>query len=199
MKKILHIISSPRGTASMSNKLGNTIVEKIKTEYPGSTVTEVNLVKNYFPHLEETHLTAFFTPLENYTDENREAMKYSDLAIQQIKDADILVIDAPMYNFNIPSVLKTWIDHIIRVDATFKISENGTEGLIKGKKVYIALSSGAVYTSGPRMTYDFIAPYLKNILGFIGITDLTFFRIEGTNIPGVQETAVEKGLESVVL
>ena len=199
MKKILHIISSPRGEASMSIKLGNKIIEKIKTEYPGSTVTEVNLVKNQFPHLEESHLAAFFTPVENRTNENKEAIKHSDEAIRQINDADILVIDAPMYNFTIHSALKAWLDHIVRAGVTFKVGENGPEGLIKGKKVYVALTSGGIYTSGPMLPFDFITPYVKMILGFIGLTDITIFRIEGTNVPGVKDTAVEKGLESVVL
>ncbi len=199
MKKILHIISSPRGAASMSNKLGNEIIEKIKTEHPGSTVTGVNLAKNYFPHLEEAHIASFFTPVEYFTDENREAMKYSDLAIQQIKDADILVVEAPMYNFGIPSALKTWLDQVVRVNVTFKIGEQGPEGLIQGKKLYIALAAGDIYSSGLMQNYDFVTPYLRLIFGFIGITDVTVFRIEGTNVPGVQDTAIEKGLESVVI
>lgn len=198
MKKILHIVSSPRGERSMSNKLGNGIVEKIKEDFPGSTVTEVNLVKNYFPHLEEVHIASFFTPVEHFTDGNREAMKHSDQAIAQIKDADVLVIDAPMYNFGIPSALKTWLDHVVRVNVTFKIGEQGPEGLVQGKKLYIALAAGAIYSSGPMENYDFVTPYLKLIFGFIGITDVTVFRIEGTNVPVVQDTAVEKGLESVL-
>jgi len=199
MKKILHIISSPRGTASLSIKLGNAIIEKIQSAYPGSTVQESNLVKKEFPHLEEAHITSFFTPAESRTPEDIVAIKHSDDAISEIKDADIIVSGAPLYNFSIHSTLKAWIDHIVRSGVTFKYDENGAEGLIKGKKVYIALSSGAIYSEGAMKPFDFVEPYLKTILSFIGMTDITIFRVEGSSIPGVQDTALEKGISSIHL
>jgi FMN-dependent NADH-azoreductase len=199
MKKILHIISSPRGAASFSIKLGNAIVEKIQVAYPGSTVKESNLVDKQFPHLEEAHLVSFFTPAESRTSENIAAIKHSDDAIQEIMDADIIVIGAPMYNFSVHSALKAWLDHIVRAGVTFKYDQNGVEGLVKGKKVYIAETTGGVYTEGPMQVYDYIAPYLKTILGHMGMTDVTVFRIEGTAIPGIQDTAVEKGMNSIIL
>ena len=199
MKKILHIISSPRGEASLSIKLGNAVIEKIKTEYPGSTVKETDLVTLHFPHLEEAHLTSFFTPVENRTPANIEAARHSDEAIQEIEDADIVVIGAPLYNFSIHSSLKAWIDHIVRAGITFKYDESGPEGLLKGKKVYIALSSGGIYSEGPWKPFDFVEPYLKHILSFIGLSDITIFRVEGSSIPGVQDTALEKGISSIHL
>jgi FMN-dependent NADH-azoreductase len=199
MKKILHIISSPRGNASLSIKLGSAIVEKIQSAYPGSTVTESNLAKKQFPHLEEAHLNSFFTPAENRTPENLEAIKHSEEAIQELQDADIIIIDAPMYNFQIPSTLKAWIDHIVRQGITFKYDENGPHGLINGKKVYIAVASAGIYTEGPMKPMDFIEPYLRFVLGFIGLTDISVFRIEGTAIPVVQDTAVEKGIDSITI
>ena len=199
MKKILHIISSPRGEASFSIKLGNAIVEKIKTTYPGSTVKESNLVEKQFPHLEEAHLTSFFTPAENRTPENIAALKHSDEAIEEILQADIIVIGAPMYNFTIHSTLKAWFDHIVRAGVTFKRGQNGAEGLIKGKKVYIAEATGGVYSEGPLQDHDFIAPLLKTILGLIGMTDVTIFRVEGTGIPDIKDTALEKGINSIIL
>ena len=199
MKKILHIISSPRGNASLSIKLGNAIIDKIKAEYPGSTVKETNLVTQHFPHLEEAHLTSFFTPPESRTPANLEAIKHSDEAIQELMDADIIVIGAPLYNFSIHSALKAWIDHIVRAGITFKYDESGVHGLINQKKVYIAFSAGGIYSEGPWKPFDFVEPYLRHILGFIGLTDITIFRVEGVNIPGVQDTALEKGIESVVI
>ena len=199
MKKILHIISSPRGASSFSIKLGNAILEKIQAEYPGSTVTERNLVTQHFPHLEEAHLTSFFTPPQNRTEADLVAIKHSDEAIQEIMDADIIIIGAPMYNFTIHSSLKAWLDHIVRAGVTFKYSENGPVGLIENKKVYIAETSGGIYSEGPRKEIDFIAPYLTTVLRMLGLTDVTVFRIEGTSIPGVQDTAVEKGINSIIL
>jgi len=199
MKKILHIISSPRGGASQSIKLGNSIIEKIEAKNPGSTVTETNLVNLDFPHLDISHIVSFFTPKENYTPENEAAIKYSDEAIKSIFDADIIVIGAPLYNFTIHSSLKAWIDHIVRRGITFKYGENGPQGLILNKKVYVAMSSGGVYSEGPMQPLDFVIPYLKTILGFVGLKDISVFRIEGTAIPGNEQTAVEKGLNSIVI
>ncbi len=197
MKKILHIISSPRGTASNSIKLGKAIVERIQLVFPGSSITEVDLVSQQFPHLEESHLISFFTPAEKRTPENIAAIHHSDEAINQLKEADIIVIGAPLYNFTIHSTLKAWIDHIVRRNITFRADENESEGLLKGKKVYIAVSSGWIYTEGPLQQFDFVVPYLKHILGFIGLTDITIFRVEGSGVPGVRETALEKGIKSI--
>jgi FMN-dependent NADH-azoreductase len=199
MKKILHIISSPRGDASLSIKLGNAVIEKIRSVYPGSTVKESNLVQKQFPHLEEAHLTSFFTPVESRTPENILAIKHSEEAITEILDADIIVIGAPIYNFSIHSTLKAWIDHIVRAGVTFKYDENGPEGLIRDKKVYIAVSSGGIYSDGPMKSFDFVEPYLKTILNFIGLTDITVFRVEGSALPVIQDTALEKGISSIHL
>ena len=199
MKKILHIISSPRGDTSLSIKLGNAVVEKIQTAYPGSTLKETNLVNQQFPHLEEAHIASFYTPAENRTPENLVAIKHSEDAISEIQDADIIVIGVPIYNFNIHSTLKAWIDHIVRRGVTFKYDENGPQGLLPGKKVYLALASGGVLSEGPMAGFDFAVPYLKHMLGFIGLTDITVFRVEGTSIPGIQDTALEKGLSSIQL
>ncbi|EOR94401.1 FMN-dependent NADH-azoreductase [Arcticibacter svalbardensis MN12-7] len=199
MKKILHIISSPRSGDSYTIKLGNAVIEKIQAAYPGSTVKESNLVKTHFPHLEEAHLSSFFTPAENRTPENWAAVKPSDEAIQDLMDADIIVIGAPIYNFNIHSTLKAWIDHIARAGITFKYGENGPVGLVQSKKVYIALASGGVYSEGPLQSIDYVEPYLKTVLGFIGLKDVTVFRVEGTAMPDLKEAALAKGIGSIHL
>ena len=143
MKKILHIISSPRGEASLSIKLANAIIEKVKAEYPGSTVKESNLVAKHFPHLEEAHLTSFFTPAENRTPANIAAVRHSDEAIREIRDADIIVIGAPLYNFSIHSSLKAWIDHIVRAGITFKYDKDGPEGLLNVKRFILLYHQAA--------------------------------------------------------
>jgi FMN-dependent NADH-azoreductase len=199
MAKILSIISSPRGEASNSIKLANAIVDKLKEKDPAAAVQVKDLTNKPFPHLEEAHLNAFFTPVEKHTEENKEAISHSDQAIKEIMDADVLVIGAPMYNFGIPSVLKSWFDHIARAGITFKYTSNGPEGLITGKKAYIAVTTGGIYSSGDAMAADFVTPYIKTMLGFIGITDVTVVRAEGFAIPGVQETALEKGIDSIAI
>jgi FMN-dependent NADH-azoreductase len=197
--KILHLISSPRGAESISTKLGNAIADKLQAAHPGSTIVTHNLATTPFPHLEEVQITSFFTPAEKQTPELAEAIKHSDEAIAELMDADAIVIDAPVYNFQIPSTLKTWIDHICRANKTFSYSETGPQGLVKGKRVYVAISSGGIYSEGPMKAFDFIEPYLRGLLGFLGMTDLTIYRAEGLKMPGVGEQALEKAIESIAV
>jgi FMN-dependent NADH-azoreductase len=199
MKKVRNITSSPRGAASYSIQLAQALIDRIVATHPGSTVQTTDLASMNFPHLEEAHLTSFFTPADQHTEKDKEAIRHSDEAIKEIKEADILVIGAPMYNFAIHSTLKAWLDHIIRPGLTFSHSEKGAEGLVKGKKAYLVLSTGGIYSEGPMKPNDFVEPYLRFILGFIGITDITTFRVEGLAIPGIKETALEKAIESIAL
>ena len=194
---ILHIISSPRKGASASIQLATGIIDKLQAANPGSTVTVHDLATNPFPHLEEAKLQSFFTPAESRSPEQQAAAKHSDDAIQEIKDADVIVIGAPLYNFGIPSTLKAWVDHIARAGITFRYTANGPEGLITGKKVYVAMSSGSIYSEGAYASYDFVGPYLKAILGFLGMTDVTVVRAEGLSMPDLQATAVQKALEGL--
>lgn len=193
---ILHVISSPRGAASFSIKLGQGLVEQLQAAYPGSPVTVRDLATQPFPQLEEAKLQSFFTPAEHRTPAQQEAARHSDDAIAELLAADVIVIGAPLYNFGIPSTLKAWIDHLCRTGQTFRYTEAGPEGLVQGKKVYIALSSGGIYSAGPLAGYDFVAPYLQTVLGFLGMTDVTVVRVEGTNMPGVQDTALAEALAS---
>lgn len=197
MKRILHLISSIQGNESYSIKLGKAIVEKAIEKYPGSTVEEVNLNDLEIPHLNPTILQSMYTPGDQLTAEAKESLRYSDEAVKQLMAADIVVIGAPLINFTIPTTLKSWIDHITRAGVTFGYGENGPVGMVNGKKVYVAMSSGGIYSEGPGKSNDFVAPYLKAFLGFLGMTDLAVFRAEGVKVPGVAEYALEKGIESI--
>jgi FMN-dependent NADH-azoreductase len=179
--------------------LGRSIIEKLTAAYPGSTVKENILVNREFPHLEEAQISSFFTPPEKRTSQNLEALRHSDEVIKEIMDADIIVIGAPMYNFGIPSTLKAWLDHIVRAGITFKYDEKGPKGLVEGKKAYLAVASGGIYSEGPMKPYDFVTPYLQTVLGFIGITDLTIIRAEGTSIPQTKDVAIETAVSRMVL
>lgn len=199
MKHILHLKSSVQGNISNSIKLGNNIIEKINNKYPGSTVEELNLADMEIPHLTAEVLRTFFIPADQLTDADKESKRLSDDLVKQLFAADILVIGAPLINFTIPSSLKAWIDHITRAGITFGYGENGPVGMVTGKKVYVAMASGGVYSEGPGKANDFVAPYLKNFFGLLGMTDLTVFRAEGLKIPGVQEQAMEKAIDSIVI
>jgi len=197
MKNILHVMSSLQGSNSYSIKLGKAIVAKIQDKYPGSTVQELDTVAAGVPHLYPDVFSTFFIPGEQLTAEQRESIRFSDEAVKQLFEADIIVIGAPLYNYTIPSPLKAWIDHITRAGVTFGHNENGLVGMVTGKKVYVAMSSGGVYSEGPGKANDFVAPYLKAFLGGLGMTDLTVFRAEGLKVPGVMEHAWDKAVESI--
>jgi FMN-dependent NADH-azoreductase len=197
MKKILNIVTSVKGKDSFTIKLSTAIIEKLKADYPGSTVLTHDLAKNPFPNFEETLLGGFYTPEGSRTKEQQEAVKHSDQAIHEVMDADILIIGVPMYNFSIPSTLKAWIDHIARTGVTFKYTEKGIEGLIKGKQVILAIASGSVYSEGPMKAYDFTENYLRAIFGFLGMTEVSVFRAEGTAMPELKDKAVAKALEQL--
>jgi len=199
MKRVLHITSSPRSESSVSKKLGNAVVEKITAKYPDHILKKRDLANPLFPHLEEAHINAFFTPVENRTSEQSEIVKLSDTVIDELQEADIIVIEAPLYNFSITSTLKSWLDHIARAGKTFSYSENGPEGLVKNKKVYLAISSGGVYSEGFMKAYDFTESYLRAVLGFMGMTDIKAFRVEGVKVPGMQEIALDKAIQAIEL
>jgi len=197
MKHILHLKSSIQGATSYSIKLGHAIVEEIQKKYPGSTVEELNLVDIEIPHLKPEVLRAFFIPSDQLTKEEKESILLSDHLVKQLFTADIIVIGAPLINFTIHSALKAWIDHITRAGITFGYGENGPIGKVTGKKVYVAMSSGGVYSEGPGKANDFVAPYLKAFLGFLGMTDLTVFRAEGLKVPGIKDYAFDKAIKSI--
>ncbi|WP_419211497.1 FMN-dependent NADH-azoreductase [Maribacter sp. X9] len=199
-KRILQINSSIMGENSFSRKLGNAIVEKIKVKYPNSTVEQLDLVESNIPHLTPETLNAFFTPEEHQTDEVRHALQLSDNLVKQVLESDILVIGAPLINLTIHSSLKAWIDHITRRGITFGYNSDGTPmGFVSGKKVYVAMSSGGIYTNEQGRSNDFVAPYLKSFLGFLGMTDVKVFRAEGLHIPAIQDKALEKGINSILI
>ncbi len=199
-KKILHLMTSPQGEASVSRQLGNVIIDKILTKYPGSSVKARDLAGEKFPHLDGVQIGSWFTSAENHSPEQVSAVKLSDEAIAEMKEADVYVFDAPFYNFAIPSTLKAYLDHIARPGLTFRYKEDGTpEGFLTNKKAYIAIASSGVYSEGEFQSFDFVTPYLRFMLGFLGITDIRIFRVEGQRIAGIRETALQKGIESIVI
>jgi len=199
MTRILHLISSFRGDASYTIKLGNAIVQKLQDAHPGAVVQELNLVEENYPHLDAPHLQSFMTPAAALTEADKQAISYSDKALSQLMEADYIVIGSPFYNFGIHSALKAWIDHIVRPGITFRYTANGPEGLVKDKKVYIAMASGGIYSEGDAQAQDFNGPYLRHMLGFLGMTDVKIFRAEGIKVPGIQEHALAKAIESIIL
>jgi len=199
MKNILHIISSPRKDLSASRKLGNAVIEKIQGKYPDSVVKERDLTKNLVPLLEEAHINTFFSPAESHSPEQQSINAYSENLISELQEADIIVIDSPMYNFSVPATLRAYFDFTSRAGYTFKYDENGPKGLLNDKKLYIAFTSGNIYSEGPYQIYDSNVPYIKNVFGFYGVNDVSVFRAEGLSIPGIMENSLAKGIDSIVI
>lgn len=192
MTKILHINSSVRNTDSISRKVTADFVAKWKAREANAVIVERDLAINPPPHLTEKTLGAFFTAPEQRSAEQNETVKLSETLVQELFDADVIVIGAPMYNFSITSGLKAWIDQVARAGVTFKYGENGPVGLLNGKKVYIFTARGGVYSQGPAAAMDFHETYLRAVLGFIGLKDVTFIHSEGLAMGAI---GVEKALE----
>lgn len=179
MPSLLRIESSPRGAYSVSTALTNTFVQEWKSKHPGGTVVDRDLMGSKLPFVDLPWIAGAYTPAEQHSPDMKAALKISDELIAELKAADEIVIGTPMYNFSIPAVLKAWIDHIVRINVTFSPSY---EGLVKGKKVTVLLASGGEYTPGSHLeSYNVAVSYLKQVLGFIGITDVSAVLAGGTS------------------
>ena len=177
MSKVLVLTSSVLGDASVSNQLTTHIVNQLRLKNGKSKVIARDLGSNPVPHLTQDSTIALRVPeAENEVQANAQAL--SDELIAELKAADLLVIGAPMYNFGIPSTLKAWFDYVLRAGVTFSYSEAGPEGLLKGKRAIVVLTRGGLYSEGPAQLMDAQEPHLRTLLGFIGITDVTFIRAE---------------------
>lgn len=175
-KNILIVDSSPLGDASASRKL----TRETAATFQGAAITHRDLDADPLPHLSAETVAAFFTPPDTRSAALKDAIRRSDAETDLLLAADILVIGAPMWNFGIPSALKAWIDHIVRAGRTFSFSAGGAfEGLARNKKAIIVIASGGYYGEPPMKAMDHVEPYLRDVLGFIGITDVTFVRAEG--------------------
>jgi FMN-dependent NADH-azoreductase len=177
---ILQINSSARawanGQGSQSTRLANELVGQLRAANPGATLTLRDLTANPHPALDESTLGALFTPAEARSAEQHARVALDHALIEEVKAADVIVIGVPMVNFGITSQLKSWIDAIAKAGLTFQYTANGPVGLVQGKKVYAVLTRGGVYRDQPGDTQ---VPYLRMLLGFLGMTDIEFIYAEG--------------------
>lgn len=173
---ILQVNASARSAGSNSTCLADSIIARLMAQNPSARVQLRDLASNPHPVLDEPAIAALFTPVEQRTSEQAARVALDDALIAEVQAADVIVLGVPMYNFGVPVQLKTWIDAIARAGVTFRYTEQGPEGLLKGKKVYVALARGGLYRDTPA---DSQVPYLRNILGFLGMTDIEFVYAEG--------------------
>lgn len=177
--KILQINASIRADAANSTRVANAIVARLKDKTPGAAFELRDLGANPHPVLDGAALGALFTPAEQRSAEQAARVALDDAEIARLQAADVIVLAVPMYNFGVPVQLKAWIDAVARAGVTFRYTENGPVGLLQGKKVYVALARGGIYRDTPA---DSQTPYLKSVLGFLGLTDVSFIHAEGLNM-----------------
>ena len=174
--KILQINASARSNGANSTRVADAITARLQALRPDAVVETLDLARDPHPVLDEPALGALFTPAGQRSAEQAARVAIDDARIAQLQSADAIVIGVPMYNFGVPVQLKAWIDAVARAGVTFRYTATGPEGLVKGKKVYVALARGGVYRDSPT---DSQVPYLKTMLGFLGMTDVEFVYAEG--------------------
>jgi FMN-dependent NADH-azoreductase len=187
--KILIVNSSALAQASVSNKLTGQFADRLAAANPGAQVTVRDIGSEPVPHLTAETVAGIRGVAES--DSEKAALALSDRLIGELQEADLIVIGAPMYNFGIPSTLKAWFDHVLRARVTFRYNEDGPEGLLKNKRAIVIETRAGVYSEGPASAMDSQEPHLRTLLGFIGIDDVSFVRVEGMAFgPEAAEAAI---------
>jgi len=175
---ILHLDSTASDAeTSHSRRLSAEIVRALKGANPEAAVTRRDVVAETLPYVDTTIRQAW---ADDVPAELKDVAERSRTLVEELKAADVVVVGAPMYNFSVPATLKSWIDHVAIAGQTFRYTESGPEGLLHGKRAYLALSSGGVYSEGPASSAEHLATYLTTVLNFMGITDVETVRAEGT-------------------
>ena len=178
--KILEINAAARYEGSISRDLVADLVAALEDRFGSVAITRRDLGKG-LPFIDEEWVAANFTPDEERNDHHRRTLAQSDELVAELKDADVLVIGAPIYNFSVPAALKAWIDMVARARLTFRYTDTGPKGLLTGKKAYVVVPSGGVPVGSD---VDFATPYLRHALAFIGITDVEFVGAQGADRDG---------------
>lgn len=188
MANVLVIESSARQQGSVSRQLTEHFIANWQTAQPGDVVKVRDLAIDQVPHLDATLLGGWMNPAEQQSEAEKAAAALSNQLTDEVLAADVLVLAAPMYNFTIPSTLKAWLDHVLRAGMTFKYTDTGPQGLLSGKRAFVLTARGGVHAGSAQ---DHQEPYLRQVLAFIGIHDVSFIHAEGLNLGG---DALEKGL-----
>ena len=179
MSKLLKINASLFSGNGQSSQLTERFVAAWQASHPDTRVIERDLAASPVPHLDGARFMSFLAKPEERSAEQQTVVEFSDALIAELRTADAIVIGLPMYNFGIPSQLKAYFDHIARAGVTFRYTATGPEGLLTGKKAYILAARGGIYAGTPK---DSQTTYVRDFLGFIGITDVEFVYAEGLSM-----------------
>lgn len=181
MMKILHVSCSPRGQAAESYKLSQKIIGFLLKSEPTAILINRVVGDGAISHVDENYAVALGTTQQPSAEISQEGtISQSEELIQELEGSDFVVIGTPMHNLTVPSALKAWIDHIARAGRTFNVTTAGKVGTLRDRPVFVAVSSGGRYSGQRARQPDFLTPYLKIILGTLGLHDVTFFSVEGT-------------------
>jgi len=184
MPTLLHISVSPRGKDSISRRLGEAAVEAWKAGNPGGRVIERDLAKTPLTFVDVDWIAGAFSPPERHNENHKKALALSNELVSEVLEADEIILATPMYNFSVPAALKAWIDHVVRAGKTFRYKADGKpEGLLAGtgKRVLVIVASGGSYPEGsPLAALNYEIPYLRFILGYMGLMDVRFIHAGGT-------------------
>jgi len=191
MSSILLVTSSPRGSASHSTRVATELAAKLRGANPSSRLLVRDLATSPLPHIDPDYSAGIHTPVEERTPRQAEVVAVSDDVVEELLSADTIILATGFINFNISSTLKSWIDHVARAGKSFSYGEGGPKGLVTGKKVYVVLASGGIYSEGAAVQMDHAVPYLRSVLGFLGMTDVEVIRVEGV---GMGEDAITAAL-----
>ena len=194
MKTLLRVNSSLFGENGASSRLASEFVAGWRAGNPGARVIERDLAREPMPHLTANGFAAFGAKAEERTPEGRAAVELSDELIRELREADVLVIGLPMYNFGVPSTLKAWFDHVARARETFRYTANGAEGLLKGKQAYVFAARGGVYDG---TSDDTEIAWLRQILGFLGITDVEVVYAEGLAMTATRDDSLKAATREI--
>jgi FMN-dependent NADH-azoreductase len=196
MNKILYLKTSPRGEASHSTRVGDHTIDELRRAHPGASVVERDLGREQPFHIDAHYLGALATPEGERDEAARARVAHADALIDELLAADTVVISVAMINFAIPSTLKSWIDQVARAGRTFRYDEHGKpRGLATGKRVILVQAHGGQYCGTEAQKIDFVTPYLKHMLGFMGMNDIETIHVEGTIFgPEVAERSVAAGI-----
>lgn len=176
-RSLLHVSASPRGSASVSRRFGDLLVENIQRVCP-VRIVERDLAASPPPYPDQAFVGASLTPLVEHNDDDRKALALSEALIAELGSADLLVIDTPMHNFTAPAVLKAWIDYVVRPDRTFRGSPPGKIGLLKDRPTFLIVASGGPVSNSETSQKDYLIPYLRYVLATIGIEDFRFVLLD---------------------
>jgi FMN-dependent NADH-azoreductase len=179
MTTLLQINASIQGEKGQSSQLANRFVAGWQSRHPEGSIVRRDLAADPVPHLTAERFAAFLTPPEQHDAEQRSVAQYSDGLIEELRQADVLVLGLPMYNFGVPSQLKAYFDHIARAGHTFRYTAEGPVGLLTGKKAYVFAARGGLYQGGP---LDTQTQYVRDFLRFVGVSDVEFVYAEGLAI-----------------